>query len=139
MKNGLLNKIIVFFIALFLIVTTVIVAVLMIMPSNRTAVLSELELEGEKIIHQAQAWVQTEMEEARLDTLAPFKTLRFDKFGYMDGLNISGRVHNNKTGYFTLDISNNGSTFDLTARGSDDLSLVWKNIHLNEIPKPEIP
>jgi hypothetical protein len=137
MKNNLSDKITLVLIALFLIVTTTVVTVLMVKPSNRSAVLNELDAEGIKIIMQAQSWANIEIENKRLDSIAPYKTLRFDKFGYLDGLNISGRVHSNKSGNFSIDVSENGSTFCLTARGADGLSLVWKDIGLSEIPEPK--
>jgi len=113
------------------------VTVQMLKPSSRAAVVQALVQDGQGMISAAQTWAANVP--AGVDsTGGPYRYLRFDRIGYMDGLSPDAHALTNEHGRFSLITTPPGSTFTLEAVGSDGITVRWNDIGLEGIPKPVV-
>jgi len=129
----------VFLIALaLLIVGSSVITTVMLMQSNtQREYITPLIKDCRTIIEAAQKWRASRINNSNSADQG-YRGLRFDLLGFADQIGPNGLSIINPNGRFTLKIAEDGSTFTLIAEEYQGGHVIFRDIGLDNAPKPEI-
>ncbi|MBZ0265763.1 hypothetical protein K8I28_13965 [bacterium] len=67
-----------------------------------------------------------------------FEDFSFQKLGFIDGVDPSGKIMYNSNGRYTVEIAEDAQSFSLVAQGHRGGRVVYENVGPNDVPDPDI-